>query len=242
VSAAVQRAGDHEQQAREDLARVSKALYAAGYITSTDGNLSVRLPAEGAGAERFVCTPSGSIKGRLAPADMLVVALDGTKLAGTGKVTTEWPLHAQWYRDRPDVGAVVHAHPAMCVALTLAGVTLEAPLMPEMLLALGRVPTAPYATPGTDELPKSMRPYTRAHNVVLMQSHGAVTVGRTLDEAFFRLERVEWTAKVVHAARLLGPVTPLSPEAVAALRSVALAAGIHPEALPPMSPSGQNNR
>ncbi len=211
---------------RAELCRYGRRLYEKGLVSATDGNLSVRI-----GDDRFLCTPSGCCKGELDEA-MLVIA-DGRAnlIEGRGTVTSEFFTHLAAYEERPDVQAVVHAHPTYATALSLAGAAMMDPQLPELVMALGAVPTAPYATPGSTEGGEVIRRLIREHNAVLLDRHGAVTAGATIREAYFAMERVEHGARVLWAARCLGPIPTLDADQVARAR----AACVNYKVLPPTS-------
>jgi L-fuculose-phosphate aldolase len=135
-------------------------------------------------------------------------------------------MHELAYAERPDVRAVVHAHPPITVGLALAGVSLAQCVLSETCLTLGAILTAPYSTPTTDEVPRVLRPYIRQSNAVVMDRHGALTLGRDLDEAYNRMEAMEHAAKITHAARVLGPVAPLPASEVDKLQALAQRLGI----------------
>src|SRR5262249_48202069 len=179
-------------------------LYQKCLIAAGDGNVSCRL-----GEDRVLVTPTGFHKGYIHPQDLIVTDLGGRRKRGEHLPSSEFQMHALCYAERPDVGAVVHAHPPLAVALALAGVSLSEPVLSEACLVLGPILTAPYSTPTTDEVPRVLRPYVRQANAVVMDRHGALTYGRSLDEAYNRMEAMEHAAKITHAARLLGPVPPL---------------------------------
>jgi L-fuculose-phosphate aldolase len=210
-----------EREAREAVAEIGRRMYARRLIAAADGNVSVRL-----GAERLLVTPSGLSKGFLRPEDLIVTDLSGRRVSGRGRPSSEMKMHVFAYAERPDVGAVVHGHPPIATALALAGVSLAQCVLSESCLVLGAVPTAPYATPSTDEVTASLRPLVARANVIVMDRHGALALGRTLEEAYNRLETLEHTATVTHAARVLGPVTPLAERDVEKLRHVARALGL----------------
>jgi L-fuculose-phosphate aldolase len=134
-------------------------------------------------------------------------------------------MHLAAFAARPDVGAVVHAHPVTAVALTVAGVPPPNDLVPEAAVTLGEIAVAPFATPGTEEVPASLAPLLAGHDVVLLERHGALALGRTLAEAFDRMETLERVARVALAARLLGRCEPLP---AAAVEKVLRAAGRPP--------------
>jgi L-fuculose-phosphate aldolase len=124
---------------------------------------------------------------------------------------------------RPEIGAVVHAHLPYATACTLAGVSLLEPVLPEVVITLGGIPTAPYATPGTDEVPDAIRDYILDYDAILLSRHGAMTVGSDVMDAYNKMEKLEHTARVILAGRLQGPVAPLPEAEVAKLRRIAAA-------------------
>jgi L-fuculose-phosphate aldolase len=195
----VKRSLSPELQVRIDLVRFGQMLHAQGFVAATDGNLSVRL-----GSNRVMVTPTGFSKGMLQPEDMVLVDLEGKKLSGATGPSSEIAMHLTIYRMRPDVGAVVHAHPCTATGFASAGIALDEPLCSEVVVTLGSVPLAPYATTGTAELSESLQPFIADHNAILMANHGVVTYGADLHQAYMRMEAVEHYAKVVLAARQLG--------------------------------------
>jgi L-fuculose-phosphate aldolase len=210
--------GRTERQLRRDLVEVCRRLHARDLIGAGEGNVSCRL-----GASRLLVTPSGANKGYLAAADLVVVDLAGAKLRGRGGPSTELRMHLAAYAARPDVQAVVHAHPLTAVGLTVAGLPPPNDLVPEASVVLGEVAIAPFATPGTDEVPRSLAPLLARHDVLLLERHGALALGRDLFQAFDRLETLERVARVALVARLCGRCEPLAPEAIA---KVLAAAGV----------------
>jgi L-fuculose-phosphate aldolase len=202
--------------ARARLVACGRRIDALGFAPATDGNVSLRL-----GDGQLLVSPAGSEKGSLSPEALLVVDLDGHVVEGEGCPSSETPMHLLCYRRRGDVGGVVHAHPPVATAFAAAGVPLDAPVMPEIVVTVGRVPLVPYATPGTEELARALEPWVEGHDAFLLASHGVLTLGRDVREALHRMERVEHLAKVTLAARLLGGARALTDEQVVSL----LAAG-----------------
>jgi L-fuculose-phosphate aldolase len=210
-----------EHELREHLTAICHRLYEKGMIAAGDGNVSVRMP-----GDQVLVTPSGFHKGFIRPQDLIVTDLSGKRLRGQHNPSSEFLMHALAYTERPDILAVVHAHPPITVGLALAGVSLAQCVLSETCLILGAILTAPYSTPTTEEVPRVLRPYVRQANAIVMDRHGALTLGRTLDEAYNRMEAMEHAAKITHAARALGPVTPLPPREVEKLQSLARSLGI----------------
>jgi len=198
-----------ETRLRRDLVEVCRRLHDRRLIGAGEGNVSCRL-----GRDRLLVTPSGVGKGFLRPADLIVVDLSGKRIRGRGRPSTELLMHLAAYAARPDAGAVVHAHPLTAIAFTVAGVAPPNDLLPEAVLVLGRIAVAPFATPGTDELPRSLSPFWKGHDVILLERHGALALGRDLQQAFDRMETLERVCEVAARARALGRCEPLSAEAV----------------------------
>jgi L-fuculose-phosphate aldolase len=211
-----------EPELRELLVEVCHRMYRQGYIAAGDGNVSAKMD----DGERVLVTPTGLHKGFVRPSDLVVTDLHGKLLRGTKHPSSEFLMHELAYAERPDVGAVVHAHPPLTVGLALAGVSLAQCVLSETCLVLGPILTAPYSTPTTDEVPRVLRPYMRQANAIVMDRHGAITLGRYLEEAYNRLEAMEHAAKITHAARVLGPVAPLPPVEVGKLQALAQRLGI----------------
>ncbi len=223
--AAMQRT-PHEPELRKKIVETCQRMYRQGYIAAGDGNVSCKLD-----DERVLVTPTGLHKGLLGEADLVIVDLDGKLLRGAQGPTARRPsseflMHALAYRERPDVRAVVHAHPPLTVALALAGISLAQCLLSETCLVLGPILTAPYSTPTTEEVPRVLRPFVRQANAIVMDRHGALTLGRDLDEAYNRLEAMEHASKITQAARAIGPLVPLPPVEVGKLESLARSLGI----------------
>ncbi len=206
-----------EAQAREEIVRVCRLLWKRGYVAATDGNVSVRL-----GPDRMLATPSGLSKGFLREDQLVLTDLSGVlaspapSAAGL-RPSSELRMHCAVYRERPDVLAVVHAHPPVATACTVAGVSLMQPVLPEVLVTLGGVPTAQYARPSSAEGAVVVRELIRGHDALLLDHHGTLTVGRSAFEAYLKLEKVEHAALVLLGARQLGGVRELAPEEAEAL-------------------------
>jgi L-fuculose-phosphate aldolase len=202
-----------EPELRQEMVRVGRLMWERGYVAATDGNLSARL-----GSDRLLVTPSGVSKGFLSTDSLAVIRLDGEATFSyrgrDQKPSSELQMHLEVYRQRPDVNAVVHAHPPVATGFSIAGVSLARCVIPEVIVTLGAIPTAEYATPGTDEVPYSIRQAVRDYEAIILAHHGSLTVGETLWEAYLRLEKVEHTAQITLTAQQLGRVSTLSPQAV----------------------------
>jgi L-fuculose-phosphate aldolase len=188
---------------------------ARGLLVSNDGNISVRLD-----AERLLITAAGTAKGRLEPDDLLLLDLRGNVIsaASNRKPSSETPMHLEVYRQRPDVRAVIHAHPVFATALTVAGLEFPDDILPEVVPTLGEVPITAYATPSSEEDAEAIHALIGTHQAILLRQHGSLTVGRDLDEALIHLERLEHVAEVFWRAQLLGNVKRLPSAALEKLR------------------------
>jgi L-fuculose-phosphate aldolase len=202
------------RDAARQMALCCRQLAARGLIAGQDGNVSVRLS-----ATRVLVTPSGLIKANLAPGDMIEVDLAGRRLRGRRKPTSELDLHLRILRHRPDVGAVVHAHPPVATGFAVAGAGLDRFVLPELVVLVGPVPLVPYGTPGTPELGDRVEPYLGQHDALLLANHGAVTMASTIEAAWIRMESLEHAARILLVARMLGKVSELGSEAVARLEA-----------------------
>ncbi|MCB9777153.1 MAG: class II aldolase/adducin family protein [Alphaproteobacteria bacterium] len=206
-----------EHVLREQIVRFSHLCYERHLLVAMDGNLSAVLP-DG----NILCTKAGCHKGFLTDDDLVVIDRQGHKLRGRGNPTSEMAMHLACYEERPDCRAVIHTHPPISIAFTIAGVSMARCVLPEVVLTLGTVPTVEYETTGTLALADRIRPYVREHDAILMDRHGAVTLGGSLLEAFCRLETMEHTALITKTARDLGNVRELPPDEAVHLRKMGL--------------------
>ena len=204
-----------EEQTRAEIVEVGHRLYARAYIASNDGNISVRLD-----GERIVATPRGVSKGFMTADMMVIVDPEGRNVAGEREASTELPMHLEIYGQRPDVHAVVHAHPPIATGFAVAGIPLTRAVLAEVVTTLGSIPIAAYGTPSTAELPAAVRKYIKAHDGMLLANHGAVTCGHTLMAAYYKMETIEHFAKISLVARLLGREHLLSREEVDRLEGI----------------------
>jgi len=188
-----------ESEQRRQICQVGRWMYRRGYIVAHEGNLSVRLD-----DTRILVTPAGACKGLLTPKDLLLTDLEGSVIAGTGRPSSELAMHLLFYRLRPDVRAVCHAHPPTATGFAAASRPLQEALLPEVILDLGMVPLAAYGMPGTSELCAAIEPLVPAHDAILLENHGVVTCGPNLAAAYHRMETVEHFAQVLWTAETLG--------------------------------------
>ena len=197
------------------ICEVGHKLYDKGFVAANDGNISVKL-----NDNEFYCTPTGVSKGDMTP-DM-IIRIDGTgkKLEGKLNPSSEIKMHLRVYRERPDVKAVVHAHPPVATAFTVAGVELDQHILPEAVIYFGHVPTCDYGTPTTMEIPDSLMPFIQKHDAFLLRNHGALAVGCDLQRALFLMEEVEFNAKICKYARELGGVNEIPCEELEKLMEI----------------------
>jgi L-fuculose-phosphate aldolase len=188
-----------EEQIRAEIVEVGRRMYARGYVASNDGNISARLD-----DQRLLTTPTAVSKGYMTPDMMVIVDFDGNRISGERKASSELKMHLEIYRNRPDVNAVVHAHPPLATGFAVAGIPLTRAVLAEVITTLGSVPIAEYATPSTAELPEAVRKYIKAHDGMLLANHGAVTCGDSVTSAYHKMETIEHFAKISLVARLLG--------------------------------------
>lgn len=197
---------------RADLVEAGRLLAQLGFLPATDGNLSVRLE-----TGRLLVTPAGVRKGALHPDALCVVDLDGRLLTDSAPPSSELRMHLEVYRRRPDVHAVVHAHPPTATGFAVAGVAIDQAELAETVVTLGPVPVVPYGTPSTEAVADQLRPFLQAHDGLLLANHGALTLGPTLWRAVQRMEALEHAARVSLVARQLGGARRLDAAEVARL-------------------------
>jgi L-fuculose-phosphate aldolase len=188
-----------ERELRQDLVDIGKLVFQKGWVAANDGNITVRM-----GDDRILCTPTGVCKGMMHVDDLIVCDMQGNKVEGTKKQTSELAMHITVYGLRPDIRSVVHAHPPVATGYAAAGKALNLALLPEVIIGLGCVPLADYGLPGTSALTDGMLPYIPKYDALLMANHGAVCYGPDPYAAYFRMETVEHYARIALVAELLG--------------------------------------
>jgi L-fuculose-phosphate aldolase len=212
------------QELAAQLVAAGRRLDALGLVPARDGNISARNSGGPGPGDRILVTATGRRIRSLTEADLVDVDLDG-RVHGPGRPSTELGMHLAVYRLRPDVGAVIHAHPPVAVGFASAGLGLTDCLMPEVAMSLGAVPLTPYATPGTPEIEAAIAEAARGHEAFLLANHGAVTLGASVDEALDRMETLEHFARIALVTRLLGGPKPLGRAEVEALEALRRRAG-----------------
>ena len=198
-----------EVESRQLICEIGRRMYERRMVAANDGNISVRL-----GENEILCTPTGVSKGFMKPEQMCKVDLSGNVIGESEglKPSSEIRMHLRVYQRRPDVGAVVHAHPIFATSTAGMGRGLEEPIMPEVIVNFGKVPLAPYGTPSTVEIPDSIEPYLAEYEAVLLESHGALTWAGDLVSAYMKIESVEFYAELLYRTTQLGGPRLLSPE------------------------------
>jgi len=179
----------NEQSARTKLAEVCKLLYDRNLTVSAGGNMSLRL-----NEKEFIITPTGRNKGLLRPDEMVLMNIGG-KILSDGKPSVERAFHIALFKANPETNSVIHCHPLYCTALAVKGERIKSALTPEGVLLLGDVPMIGYFTPGSKKLAEAVAENS-SHRAMLMARHGAITQGRTIEEAFNRMEELEFQAKL----------------------------------------------
>jgi L-fuculose-phosphate aldolase len=208
-----------QKELSEDIVAHGRLLYSHDLVSGTSGNLSVRLD-----AHRLLITPSGSHKGFLKASDILLFDMDTDSAIGEDakKPSSEIRMHTYVYQNRPDVYAVIHAHPPYTGALSLAGISFQKVVLPEVVLALGTIAECDYAIPASEEAVRVLaEPVQAGVNAFILSRHGSLTLGRDLQEAFSRLETVEHLAKIVAIAESLGEIDGLNPKEIKKLQRIA---------------------
>ena len=204
-----------EKRLRADIVEVGRRLHDRGFVASNDGNISVRLD-----AERLLTTPTGVSKGFMTPDMMVTTDLSGRKLTGDREPSSEILMHLAVYEHRPEIEAVVHAHPPTATGFAVAGIPLDRAVLAEVVTTLGSIPIAEYGTPSTRELADAVRQYIRTHDGLLLANHGALTVAHELFAAYYKMETVEHFARISLVARQLGGERLLSREEVNRLQGL----------------------
>jgi L-fuculose-phosphate aldolase len=217
-----------DNEAKEMICEVGRRVYNRNYVAANDGNISVKV-----GPNEIWTTPTGVSKGYMTPDMMVKIDLSGKVLSGTFKPSSEAKMHLRVYNENPGVNAVVHAHPPVATSFAIAGIPLDKPVLPEAIVLLGIVPVAPYALPGTQEVPDSIAPFCKTHNAVLLANHGALTWGRDLMEAYFRMESLEHYATILmYSNNILKKANELNGSQIADLIKIRESMGIKAGGVP----------
>ena len=192
-------------------------MWQLGWVAANDGNVSAKLE-DGT----FLATPTGMSKSFITPEKLVHIDKTGKILDALEgyRPSSEIKMHLRCYEEREDVGAVLHAHPPVATGFAVANIPLDDYSMIETVIALGSIPVTPYGTPSTQEVPDAIAPYLPEHDAMLLQNHGALTVGADVITAYYRMETLELFAKISLNARLLGGAQELSKENIDRLISM----------------------
>lgn len=212
-----------EYEIAKEICDIGKRIYDRGMVAANDGNISVKL-----NENEFLCTPTGVSKGFMTPEYICKVDGEGNLLhAYEGfRPSSEMKMHLRVYRERPDVNAVVHAHPMYATAFAIAGMPLTQPIMPEAVIFLGEVPLCEYGRPSTDEIPDSLMPYIQDYDAVLLANHGALSFSDSLLAAYHKMESVEFYAQLLYLSKQLGGPKEFTPEQVEQLYDIRRSFGV----------------
>lgn len=210
-----------ELELKQDIVEVGRRIWLRGYVAANDGNISVRV-----GPNEFLCTPTGVSKGFMTPEMIIKINSAGEVLSGEWRPSSELKMHLRVYQERPDVNAVVHAHPPVSTAFAVAGIPLNKKFLPEVIITLGEIPLTDYATPSTDEVPAAIAEVIKDHDAVLLANHGALTLGSDVFNAYYKLETMEHYANVSLVAGQLGGERELPSERIVQLMEVRRKMGI----------------
>jgi len=228
-----------EFEIKKQICDIGKRIYNKGMVAANDGNISVKIS-----DNEFLCTPTGVSKGFMTPEYICKVDKDGNVIqANEGfRPSSEIKMHMRVYRERPDVKAVVHAHPIYATSFAIAGIPLTQPIMPEAVISLGCVPIAEYGTPSTNEIPDAVEKYLQHFDAVLLENHGALSYSDSLINAYYKMESLEFYAELLFRAKQLGGPKELSKEQVLRLYDLRRQMGLkgkHPADLCPNAKEGK---
>jgi L-fuculose-phosphate aldolase len=203
------------QEAKRDILEAGRRVYQQGYVASNDGNISCRLD-----DERILTTPTGMSKGFLEMTDLVVVDYEGKKVSGEKNPSSEIGMHIFLYRERPDINAVVHAHPPTATGFSVAGIPLTECVLPEVIITLGAIPIAEYGTPGGAGISEPIKKWVQDYDAYLLENHGATTIGTDVMNAYYKMETMEHFAKILFVAKQLGGANLLNEQQVADLLKI----------------------
>jgi L-fuculose-phosphate aldolase len=203
--------GGGEFEMKRMICEIGKRIWTRGYVAANDGNITVKL-----NDKEVLTTPTGVSKGFMTPDMIIKVDMSGKVLSGSSnyRPSSEAKMHIEVYEQRSDIGSVIHAHPPYCTSFAVSGIPLNKCVLPEAILVLGAVPTAKYGLPSTHEIPDAIRPHIQTSDAILLENHGALTLGPDLLTAYHRMETLEHTAHIVAIALQLGNLNVLPREEV----------------------------
>ncbi len=208
---------DKEAEIRKHICDIGRRIYDRKMVAANDGNISVKLS-----DNEFLCTPTGVSKGFMTPDCICKIDRDGNVLDACDgfRPSSEMKMHMRVYKTRPDVGAVVHAHPIFATTFAVCHIPLSQPITAEAVMFLGTVPVAPYGTPSTSEIPDAIEPLLRDNDQLLLANHGALTYGPDLLSAYYKMESVEFYAELLYRSRQLGNPVELDEESLQKIKDL----------------------
>ena len=229
----------NEYEIKKEMCEIGKRVYNRGMVAANDGNFSVKL-----NDNEFLCTPTGVSKGFMTPEYTCKVDAQGKVIqANKGfRPSSEIKMHMRVYKERPDVKAVVHAHPLYATSFAIAGIPLTQPIMPEAVISLGCVTIAEYGTPSTEEIPDAVSKYLQYFDAVLLENHGALAYSDSLLNAYYKMESLEFYARLLYQSKMLGgpkELTPSQVERLYELRRKMGMTGKHPADVCPNKQAGK---
>jgi len=180
-------------EAAEAIISIGKKMYARNFVSANDGNITCKI--EG---NHLLATPTGVSKGEMLKEQMVILDMDGNVVSGTLHPSTEIKMHLRVYRENSSAVAVVHAHPPVATAYSIVGKELPQERLPETHTGIGTVPVVPFAEPGTAAVAETVAPYCKLHVALLLERHGALTWGESLQQAWFRMEALEHHATIMY--------------------------------------------
>lgn len=193
------------QSLKKEIIETGRRIYNKGFVASNDGNISVRID-----GNKVLITPTGVSKGFMTPDDLIIVDMDGNLVSGKRKQSSESNMHLQIYKDRPDVISVCHAHPPYSTGFSVAGISLDKMVLPEVIITLGTIPLVEYGTTGTGELYGQISKYIKDYDAFLLANHGALTVGNSIMNAYYKMETLEHAAHIQFIAHQLGKINTIN--------------------------------
>lgn len=224
-------------EAKKMICEVGRRMYMKNFVAANDGNITVKV-----GPNTIWTTPTGVSKGFMTPDMLIKMDLSGNMISGTRKPSSELKMHLRVYHENPEVNAVVHCHPPVATSFAIAGIDLDKAVSPESVVILGTVPVAPYATPGTQEVPDSIAPYCKEYNAVLLANHGALTWGKDIIEAFYRMESLEhYALMLMYSSKIIEEAQELNCTQVSELINIRKKMGIMSGGTPTCKPDSLVN-
>jgi L-fuculose-phosphate aldolase len=199
----------NEMEIKKQIVEIGKRIWQRGYVASNDGNITVML-----NDNEILTTPTGVSKGFMTEDMIIKCDRNGNVISSNQKYqpSSELKMHLEVYKERPDMKSVIHAHPPYATSFAVAGIPLNKCVLPEAILVIGAVPIAPFGLPSTMEIPDRIRPFLKNSDVILLENHGALTMGSDLLNAYNKMETLEHTANIVWKAIQLGNLNVLSAE------------------------------